>query len=282
MEPITPLQDQLANISPVWVVVVVAAFTMIRLALAKIKDGWARTVSETCDTVNFVLILAFLMIRPFVVQAFYIPSESMESTLLVQDRIAVNKFVYRFFEPKRGDVVVFAAPPRATGGRDLDFIKRLIGVPGDTIKVTAADMSVGGRKSEFNLEADNLHQYLRNRMGLKETDAVKIYPDYVLVNGTQQIPKEKIAEALGQPGKPVQLTPGRLWLNGKPQDETYIREDPDYDYPEIKIEPGQFFMMGDNRNHSADSHAWGTLERGRVIGKAVAVYWPFNRFGLIR
>lgn len=61
MEPLRtpaslPLQDQIANISPVWVVAAVAAFTLIRVALAKNREGWARTVSEICDTINFVLI----------------------------------------------------------------------------------------------------------------------------------------------------------------------------------------------------------------------------------
>ena len=287
MEPNIPLQDQLANISPVWVVVIVAAFTLIRLALAKVKDSWARTVSETCDTVNFVLILAFLLIRPFVGQAFYIPSESMESTLLVKDRLAVNKFLYRFSDPQRRDVVVFEAPPRATGNREgVDFIKRLIALPGDSLKVTAAELSIGGQKVDYHVEADNLHQYLRNRLGLKESDAVKITPDGLMVNGTLSIPKPRIAEALGQAGKPVTITPGLVWLNGKPQEEPFTREDPDYDYPgdgtSIKLEPNHFFMMGDNRNHSADSHYWGPLEKNRVIGKAIFVYWPPSRVGAIR
>lgn len=283
MEPITtPLQDQLANISPVYVIAIVAAFTMLRLALSRVKDNWARTVSETCDTVNFVLILAFLLINPLIAKAFYIPSPSMENTLLVKDRLMVNKFTFRFGEPQRGDVLVFDAPPRATGGKQQDFIKRLIAIPGDRLKVTAAALTIGGQEIPFRMEADNLHQYLRNRLGLKETDALKIFPDYLMVNGTQRIPKERIAEALGQPGRAVVLTPGRVWLNDKPQEEAYIREDPDYDYAEIKIEPGQLFMMGDNRNQSADSHYWGTLERNRVIGKAWFIYWPFNRAGIIR
>ena len=110
----TTLSDQLANISPVIIVCVVMALTLVRLTLAKMKDPWARTISETCDTINFVLILAFLLIKPFVAQAFYIPSESMENTLLVHDRLIVDKFSYRLHEPKPGDVVVFEAPPEAT------------------------------------------------------------------------------------------------------------------------------------------------------------------------
>jgi len=287
LEPTTPLQDQLANVSPIWVVAIVAAFTLVRVALAKIKDPWARTVSETCDTVNFVLILAFLLIRPFVAQAFYIPSESMESTLLVHDRLVVKKFTYRFAQPHHSDVVVFEAPPEATGGKDgVDFIKRLIGEPHDTIQITAAKMLIGGTEVNLNGEADNLHDYLRLRLGLKDADSVKIFPDHILVNGIEKFSKERIAELLGQAGAEVVLRPGEVLVNGKILDEPYTREDPDYDYPAngdppLQLDDDQFFMMGDNRNHSADSHAWGPLERHRVVGRAVFVFWPPTRMGVI-
>ncbi|MDX1934154.1 MAG: signal peptidase I [Capsulimonadales bacterium] len=286
MEP-TPLQDQLANISPVWVVAIVAFFTMIRVALAKSNSSWARTISETCDTINFVLVLAFLLIRPFVAQAFYIPSESMESTLLVKDRLIVNKFQYRFANPQRQDVVVFEAPPQATGDKaGVDFIKRLIALPGDTIQVKAPELRINGEPIDPQGEAGNLHDYLRNRLGLTGDDAIKIFPDHVLVNGKVRYSREKIAEAMNQPGAKITLTPGRTYVNGKVQEEPYTREDPDYDFPSdgsvLKLAPDEFFMMGDNRNRSADSHYWGPLKRQRVVGKAVFVFWPPNRIGAIK
>lgn len=286
MEP-TPIQDQLANISPIWVVAIVALFTMVRLALAKSTSSWTRTISETCDTINFVLILAFLLIRPFVAQAFYIPSESMESTLLVRDRLIVNKFQYRFQEPQHKDVVVFEAPPQATGDKTgVDFIKRLIGLPGDTIQVKAPRLMVGAEVIDPHSEAANLHDYLRNILGLNSDDAVKIFPDYVLVNGKDRYSKERIAEKMGRAGSKVTLTPGETLVNGQVQDEPYTREDPDYDFPSdgstLTLKPGELFVMGDNRNHSADSHYWGTLERRRIVGKAIFVFWPPTRISPIR
>lgn len=262
------------------------AFTLVRLTLAKNKEQWARTISETCDTVNFVLVLAFLLIRPFVAQAFYIPSESMERTLLVRDRLIVNKFGYRVSPPQRGDVVVFEAPPQATGGQEgVDFIKRLIGMPGDTIRVTAAKLTINGTEIDPHVEAANLHDYLRNRLGLKEEDAIKITPDGLRVNGTETISKERVAELLGQPGAKVTLTPGKTYLNGKVQDEPYTREDPNYDFPvdgsALQIPSGNYFMMGDNRNRSADSHMWGPLDKHRVVGRAVFVFWPPSRISVI-
>ncbi len=99
---------------------------------------------------EFIVILAisfalvFLVIRPFVVEAFYIPSESMVHTLEVGDRVLTNKFIYRFTEPDRGDILVF----KSVEGGDLknreDLIKRVVGVPGDTIEVQKGKLFVNG------------------------------------------------------------------------------------------------------------------------------------------
>jgi signal peptidase I len=295
MEPTTPLQDQLANISPVIIVLIVMVLTLVRVALAKAKSAGARSITELCDTINFVLILAFLLIRPFVAQAFYIPSESMQNTLQIGDRLIVNKFGYRLTEPQRGDVVVFEAPPQATGGRaGVDFIKRLVGKSGDTVQVKGAKMAIDGVEIDPRTDAPSLHDYLRNHLGLREADSVRIQIDGVLVNGTEKISKERIAEMLGQPGAKLTLTPGQTLLNGKPLDDKYTREDPSYNFPEqggnvqgeangtYKIPEGHVFVMGDNRNRSEDSHRWGPLKRENLIGRAFVVFWPPARAGAIR
>jgi signal peptidase I len=81
-----------------------------------------------------VAIVVAVVVRAFVLQTFYIPSESMERTLLINDRVLVNKLVYNFRSPRRGEVVVFEAPPNwRSGVDDEDFIKRVIGEPGDRI-----------------------------------------------------------------------------------------------------------------------------------------------------
>src|SRR3954462_7020325 len=80
-----------------------------------------------------ILIVAFALVfgfvRPFVLEAFYIPSESMVPTLKVGDRVFVNKFIYRFHEPEQGDIVVF----RSVEGGDEDLIKRVVALPGDEV-----------------------------------------------------------------------------------------------------------------------------------------------------
>ena len=88
--------------------------------------------------VSFALVFGF--VRPFVVEAFYIPSESMVPTLRVGDRVLVNKFIYRFTEPKRGDIIVF----KSVEGDDEDLIKRVVGVPGDKISVRNGRLFVNG------------------------------------------------------------------------------------------------------------------------------------------
>jgi signal peptidase I len=88
--------------------------------------------------------LVFGFVRPFVVQSFWIPSESMVPTLEVGDRVFVNKFVYRFSEPERGDIVVF----RSTEGGDDDLIKRVIGLPGDHVALYDGDVYVNFKRLE--------------------------------------------------------------------------------------------------------------------------------------
>ncbi|GIJ45795.1 hypothetical protein Val02_26810 [Virgisporangium aliadipatigenens] len=81
-----------------------------------------------------VAIVVAVVVRAFVLQTFYIPSESMEHTLNINDRVLVNKLVYAFREPQRGEIIVFEAPANwRSGAEDEDFIKRVIGIPGDRI-----------------------------------------------------------------------------------------------------------------------------------------------------
>ncbi len=90
--------------------------------------------------VAFVLVFGF--VRPFVLEAFYIPSESMVPTLLVGDRVFVNKFIYRFAEPERGDIVVF----ESVNGGEEDLIKRIVALPGDEIEVGNGVLLMNGEE----------------------------------------------------------------------------------------------------------------------------------------
>jgi len=165
-----------------------------------------------------------LFIRTFIVQAFKIPSGSMEDTLLVGDHILVNKFLFGtgipftdkkilpLREPKRGDIIVFKYP----GDESKDFIKRVMGTPGDVL----------------------------------------------------------------------QIINKKVFINGKPLDEPYTVYKDDEVLPKalqardnfgpIKVPPGKYFMMGDNRDKSHDSRFWGFVNENKIIGKAMIIYWSWD------
>jgi len=120
------------------VAILIGALGLLRLGFQYAK--WVREATrkgaiEFLDSALLALLLVFLLIRPFIIQAYYIPSDSMVPTLQRNDRILVLKFMYLLRDPRRGDIVVFRAPPAASNGTKKDFIKRVIGLGGDTISV---------------------------------------------------------------------------------------------------------------------------------------------------
>ncbi len=99
------------------------------------RDSARKGAIEFLDSALLALALVFFLLRPFVLQAYFIPSDSMLPTLHQGDRILVLKFPYRFRDPKRQEIVVFRAPPKASNGAKKDFIKRVIGLGGEQIAV---------------------------------------------------------------------------------------------------------------------------------------------------
>ncbi|MBC8122639.1 MAG: signal peptidase I [Gemmatimonadaceae bacterium] len=90
-----------------------------------------------------------------------------------------------------------------------------------------------------------------------------------------------IKRVIGLPGDTIQVTGGKVVINGVPQQESFIAQPPEYEMPTMRVPEGQYFVMGDNRNNSFDSHLWGFLPRENVIGRASFRFWPINRVGLI-
>lgn len=222
---INGLIDWLANIH-FWQVVVLAAILFVVRTLLKQYKPKSKSAIETADSALIAVVLVFLVIRPFLIQTFFIPSGSMIPTLELGDRILVSKLDYRFGEPKRGDIVVFKAPPEASM-EEKDFIKRLVGLPGDVLEVKDGSLYRNGKRL--------------NESYLDEPEIW--YQD-----------KEK------QAGMPIIVNGGML---------------------PFRVPKGAYFVMGDNRNNSHDSHAWGALEKNRVIGKAWVKFWPPKRMGII-
>jgi len=263
-----------------WVIVIVVILMAIRFALGRVKTGWAKTIAETAESLALAVALVFLIIRPFLVQAYFIPSESMEPTLLKPipgsrpgDHLLANKAIYRLRAPKHGEIVVFKAPPalEAEEGKK-DFIKRCIGEPGDTIQVKQGFVMING--------IDYNHDQMRSE--LEDYDnRLKFFPDYVLA-GDEKLSKKRLAGLFHISESKITIHPGVVFRNGKALVEPYINEDPDYDWGPEKAPKDSFFMMGDNRNNSKDSHVWSFLPRKYVEGKAMFIFWPLNRIRIIR
>jgi signal peptidase I len=111
---------------------------------ARRKRSSRRNTVEWAVVVVGAIIVA-VVLRWLVVQAFYIPSASMEPTLEIGDRVLVNKLAYRFGEPERGDIVVFERPPNSASGVVDDLIKRVVGLPGETIEAHDDVVFVNGQ-----------------------------------------------------------------------------------------------------------------------------------------
>ncbi|HCN23274.1 MAG TPA: signal peptidase I, partial [Arthrobacter bacterium] len=196
-------------------------------------------------TVVVIAVVLSFLIKTFLFRAFYIPSESMVSTLDVNDRIFVNLLVPEPFSLSRGDVVVF----RDTKGW-----------------LTAAP---DAPKGPFTWVQDGL-------------TFVGLLPD----NSEQHLVKRVI----GLPGDHVICCDagGKLTINGSPIDETYVNkaEEPQIRAFDVVVPQGKVWVMGDNRNHSADSRSHlesngGFVDLVDVEGKAAVIAWPLNRITVL-
>jgi signal peptidase I len=206
----------------------------------------------------FPVILIVLLLRSFLVEPFRIPSGSMMPTLLVGDFILVNKFAYglrwpvlntRFVDiedPKRGDVVVFRFPQDPS----IDYIKRVVGVPGDEV-------------------------YYRNKTLYINGEAVPQTPVGIYTGvgaGRGMTGAEMAMESLGGVEHRIlihsaapDLAPGCRQLL----------------YGPVKVPANSYFVMGDNRDNSNDSRCWGFVPEGNLVGKAFAIWmnWDGHRDG---
>lgn len=198
-----------------------------RWVAPKLRQGSFRSAFETVDSLWVAIVLA-LGVRTLWLQPYKIPSASMEDTLLVGDYILVKKFTYgyslfnrtdrflKFSDPRRGDVAVFVFPE----DRSKDYIKRVVGVPGDVLE-------------------------MRNKV---------------------------------------------LFVNGVAQAEPYVHHEDPRVFPKglgpwdrdnwgpVTVKAGHYFMLGDNRDNSADSRKWGQLDGRLLKGKAWVIYWHSNNF----
>jgi signal peptidase I len=245
--PPPSLTETLANLNILWILAIVAGLTVLRLALIRRPSPTARSLSELSETGLIALALVYLIIRPFFVQAFYIPTASMEPTLLgnsrAKDRILVSKFQYRLHPPQRDEVVVFLAPSAAMAGNP-PFVKRLIGLPGDRVESVAGFVLVGAKRYSH---AD-IRQALAGAGAFGPEAKAEGYADQAdhhvrfvsagVLADKRLIGKEQLATILSDMAHtPISVHPGYNIRNGMRLAEPFIAEDPDYDMKIYQGEP---------------------------------------------
>ena len=157
--------------------------------------------------VTVILAVGIFFLLQTTLQSSIVIGHSMEPNFQQRQRLIVNKVVYRFHEPERGDVIVFHPPTN----HHVDYIKRVIALPGDTVEI-----------------------------------------------------KEET-----------------VYINGSPLSEPYIKDFPSYTFLEQEIPEEHYFVLGDNRNNSNDSHHGWTLPRQNIIGKVWLSIWPPSKWEII-
>jgi signal peptidase I len=154
------------------------------------------------------LAIAIFLILQTTIQSSIVLGSSMEPNLVDGQRLIINKAVYHFMSPQRGDVIILHPPVEP----QKEYVKRVIGLPGDRVEI-------------------------RN---------------------------------------------GVVSVNGAPLEEKYIKAPPNYSYGPYTVEENHYFVLGDNRPNSSDSHTGWTVTRQNIVGKAWLSIWPFKRWGLVR
>ena len=214
----------------------------------------------------FPVILIVFLLRSFLFEPFKIPSGSMIPTLLVGDLILVNKFHYGVRLPvvnkkiidnnavQRGDVMVFRYPvdPRQ------DYIKRVVGLPGDEVAYLNQKLSINGKALQTTSKGDFF-----------EADSLRYEPQF--------------SEKLGEVEHNILVTPRRQAYYG-PDPKTFPMAGNCRYSPEgvvCKVPAGHYFMMGDNRDNSQDSRYWGFVPDENIVGKAFFVWMNFGNLGRI-
>ena len=138
-------------------------------------------LKEWVEPIIIAIVLA-LLIRTFIVQAFKIPTGSMRPTLIEGDRILVNKFIYKYKNPERGDVIVFRSPE----DKKKDFIKRLIALPGESVEISNGTVLINNRAIDKKSIIKERYYYNRGEFG-KEGKQVKVPEDAYYVLGDNSI-----------------------------------------------------------------------------------------------
>ncbi|MBC7435440.1 MAG: signal peptidase I [Bdellovibrionales bacterium] len=210
----------------------------------------------------FPVILAVFVLRSFLFEPFKIPSGSMIPTLLIGDLILVNKFHYGLRlpvlntkitegnKPQRGDVMVFRYPPKPS----LDYIKRVVGVPGDEVAYLNKTLTLNGKPVAKTALPDFFDE-----------DLTLYFKQF------EEVLSDKRYRLLNDDNRPA-FVPGA--------DDFQFKQNCRYSIEGVvcKVPEGHYFMMGDNRDNSLDSRYWGFVPEKNIVGKAFFIWMNFGRF----
>ncbi len=247
-----------------------------------------------------VTVLIALSLKTFVVEAFRIPSGSMENTLLVGDFLIVNKIAYGLRSPRyfpftnvampvvtlpfhghvhRGDVVVFefpGSPDEIRPSESVNYVKRCIGLPGDTVTIVRGVVSVNGVNAVFPSHARPAPEYFLQRRYRR----MRMYPpgsNFSEFNyGPLAVPKRGDTLRLSteslrrwkvfieREGHTVSSNDSmEVFIDGRRSNRYVVQRD-------------YYFMMGDNRGNSLDSRFWGFVPDDNIVGEALLIYWSWD------
>jgi len=239
--------------NPWEVIALVGVIVSLRVVVPRVSwlQQWRASILEFLDSGLIAALLVFCLLRPFVIQAFFIPSGSMEPTLLEGDRILVNKFIYFFRDPAVGEIVVFNAPPQASE-TDKDFIKRVVGTPGDRLRV------------EKSISPQHPGGLVRNGQLIHEPYIAEP-PDYYWPRMTGELMYVGNGEVrFVGPGEDIVVPPGYLVVMGDNRNNS-----------------------NDSHRWARRDEATGEyvsdpfLPRENVLGKAMLIFWPPHRIRLL-
>jgi signal peptidase I len=209
-----------------------------------------REMFEWFQAIIFAVILA-LFIRTFIVQAFKIPSASMEPTLLVGDHIMVNKFIFgtkipftdisllEWQQPERGDIIIFLMPRDLTQKQEMEQRAEEARASGDEIAY---------------------QRYKQKAAGIEVRDFVK--------------------RIMGEPGDTLEVRGNRVYIDGEAVDDPWGSYNNNYsglrgNFGPVNVPEGHYFCMGDNRDNSEDSRVWGFVPIENIKGQAFVIYWSW-------
>ena len=242
-------------------------FLLRRSRSSSDKEPWWVEYSKSF----FPVILIVFMLRSFLVEPFKIPSSSMRPTLIVGDFIVVNKFSYgiripiigkKIIEigaPERGDVMVFHYPEDPS----TDFIKRVVGLPGDTVEYRGKQLYINGILQEQTRDGD--YNYVEAALNFVHT--------------------ERYVENLSGRAHGMLINPDVPGVHLGAVAEFRFREYCTYNSDRLTctVPSGHYFMLGDNRDNSRDSRYWGFVPDRLIVGKAFMIWMNFGdlkRIGL--